>query len=220
MSSAVKLWKDEAEEKRKRSLLRGSLALLVSLLLNSAQFKGTLLAWQPKINNTAGGVTLQSLSYCVALCLSLEISSASLLPPIISSFSSPFYVPRFRHLQPLRSPLAISHQPSYSSFGPQWQKLYTLPRGPGTEQHCCLSNTRYQHSMRVNTLQSDSTQSYSHRTAIPRCSRRLPRGMCIQNWAGICSVPNTRQINNCTLPPIFTYIHTPVRALRHIYTRR
>lgn len=72
MSSAVKLREDEAEEKRKRSLLRGSLALLISLLLNSAQFKGTLLAWQPKINNTAGGVTLQSLSYCVALCLSLS----------------------------------------------------------------------------------------------------------------------------------------------------
>lgn len=75
--------------------------------------------------------------------------------------------------------------------------------------------------MRVNTLQSDSTQSYSHRTAIPRCSRRLPRGMCIRNWAGICSVPNTRQINNCTLPLCHlhshTYTHTHLCALSIIF---
>lgn len=51
MSTAVRSERGKGERRR----TQGSLTPLISLL-NAAQFKGTLLVWLSKINNTAGGV--------------------------------------------------------------------------------------------------------------------------------------------------------------------
>lgn len=64
------------------------LSRLISLLLDSTQFKGTLLAWLTKINNTAGGVYI-TISPVLRLFMSLSlwnISTAPLPSPLNSSY--------------------------------------------------------------------------------------------------------------------------------------
>lgn len=69
----------------------------------SIQLSSKALYWHdcPKLTIQLQGFTLQSLSCCVSLGLSLEISSVPLSSPLVSSFScpsTPFYVSRLHPL--------------------------------------------------------------------------------------------------------------------------
>lgn len=91
------------------------LSRLISLLLDSTQFKGTLLAWLTKINNIARGVYI-TISPVLRLFMSLSlwnISSAPLPSPLSSSYIPLSLSPSLSHPFTvsilLSSPLSISH---------------------------------------------------------------------------------------------------------------